>query len=257
MERSARRRLVFVLVDRVVGAVVLRHRGVREMLLDREAPVLQHDAELLGDLGGLLAVQLDVARRARQGEADAGDVPTVGVLLDHGELCDDAVLLEAVELRDHRRCGPAGHVDAQEGVDVVAVLADHVAPRLTEGELRCDELEQRRLVLRRRGAVEVHVDDGVAVLDVLGDAVDAAQVADRLDGGAQVVLRHGHARVAHDAERVVGLVPHVQDGDRLDGALGCCCVHGYSPLTCGMSTGVDRVTKWILTLYFLYVNNIR
>lgn len=69
------------LVDRVTLAVALRHGGVHDVVLDLEVPVVECDAELLGDGGDARAVQCAVARRALRREADDRAASAVGVLV--------------------------------------------------------------------------------------------------------------------------------------------------------------------------------
>ncbi len=107
-------------VDRVALAVELRDDGMHEVVGDLERGVLERDAELLGDVDDLLAVQRRVARRLLCCEADAGDVHAVGVLKGHCRLLD--LVDSPAKLPEYLVRSPLGHVETQEGT-VVSALA--------------------------------------------------------------------------------------------------------------------------------------
>ena len=241
-------------IDRVALPVALRHGGVDDAVLDREARVVEHDAELLGDAGDDGAVQVRVPRGVGRREADRGDVAVVDALRARRGLLELGNL-PALHEREQFRCGPAGDLDAQEGVPVVALaVAYDTTPGLAEDELRREQLVQRELVGGLGVAAELRADEDVRSSRALGDEEDALLGADRFDGGVELRLGGPHLRVADDPEGVVDVVRDVQDVEDCESGAHCFGVHGFASQAMFHRLGANRKPSIIITSIQYKVN---
>lgn len=148
--------------------IALWHAGVREIVLDREALVIEHDAEFPGDYDGHGAVRRRIAcRRLLHREADGGGPSAISVVLVRRELSDR---VDCAELLDHPYCESLIYFEAQDGVDVLAILASNDgAPGPAADVPRREDLVCRELLGVGCATAEYHVDDNVGTLGVLTD----------------------------------------------------------------------------------------